>query len=98
MMAIGVGAASTAIGGARVIGGTTPTGKNGVAALPLKVTPDGRTVPTAADDPQGFKLTAAHVQLALRNAIGLCETGGPNDVVRRFRINIYPQEPLPLVS
>jgi hypothetical protein len=97
MMAIGVGAAASTIGGARVIGATTPTGKNGVAALPLKVT-DGRTVATEPDDPQGFKLTAAHVQLALRNALGLCETGGPNDVVRRFRINIYPQEPLPLVS
>jgi uncharacterized protein (DUF1501 family) len=98
MMAIGVGAASSIVSGARVIGGTTPTGMNGVAALPVKVTTDGRTVTTDASDPQGFKLTAAHVQLALRNALGLCETNAPGDIVRRFRINIYPQEPLPLVS
>ncbi|HVR18712.1 MAG TPA: DUF1501 domain-containing protein, partial [Polyangiaceae bacterium] len=65
MMAIGVGASSSIIGGARVIGGTTPTGGNGVAALPVKVTADGRTVTAEASDPQGFKLTAAHVQLAL---------------------------------
>jgi uncharacterized protein (DUF1501 family) len=98
MMAIGVGAASSTIGGGRVLGGTTPTGGNGVAALPVKVTADGRTVTTEASDPEGFKLTAAHVQLAMRNALGLCETNAPGDVVRRFRLNIYPQEPLPLVS
>lgn len=97
MMTIGVGAASSIIGGARVIGGTTPTGKNGVAALPVKVV-DGRTITAAPDDPEGVKLTAAHVQLALRHALGLCETGMPGDVLRRFRINVSPQEPLPLVS
>ena len=97
MMAIGVGAASSIVGGARVIGGTTATGKNGVTALPVKVV-DGKVVTVEPTDPQGFKLTAGHVQLALRNALGLCETDSPSDPLRRFRINVLPQEPLPLVS
>jgi uncharacterized protein (DUF1501 family) len=97
VMAIGVGAASAMVGGARVIGATTPTGRNGVAALPLKLV-DNKVVPVEPADPSGFKLTAAHVQLSLRNAIGLCESNGAGDVLRRFRINVTPQEPLPLVS
>ena len=81
-----------------MIGGTTPTGKNGDD----RAAGEGRgrqTVVTAEpSDPAGFKLTPAHVNLALRNAIGLCETDGPSDPLRRFRLNVLPQEPMPLVS
>ncbi len=97
MMAVGVGAAETIVGGGRVIGGTTPTGQNGVEALPVRVV-DGKTVVVAADDPSGFKLTPAHVQWAMRSAVGLCETGATSDPLRRFRITVSPQEPIPLVS
>ena len=97
MMAIGVGASEAVIGGGRVIGGTSPNGQNGVEALPVKVL-DGKTVVVATDDPAGFKLTPAHVHLAMRNALGLCETGSTTDPLRRFRITVSPQEPIPLVS
>jgi uncharacterized protein (DUF1501 family) len=97
MMAIGVGASEAVIGGGRVIGGTSPTGQNGVEAMPVKIA-DGKTVVVATDDPSGFKLTPAHVHLALRNAVGLCETGDASDPLRRFRITVSPQEPIPLVS
>jgi hypothetical protein len=68
-----------------------------MAALPVKVV-DGRTVVTEEGDPDGFKLGPGHVNVALRNALGLCETAMPNDPLRRFRLNISPQEPLPLLS
>jgi hypothetical protein len=97
MMAMGVGASEAIIGGGRVIGGTSPVGQNGVEALPVRVV-DGRTVVVAPDDPAGFKITPAHVQLALRSAIGLCESASPSDPLRRFRITVSPQEPIPLVS
>jgi hypothetical protein len=48
-------------------------------------------------DPSGFKLTPAHVNLALRHALGLCETNMPGDPLKRFRLNVA-QEPLPLQS
>jgi hypothetical protein len=97
MMAIGIGAPVEAIvGGARVIGGTTPTGQNGTAALPVKVVDDRVTV-TEEGDPEGFKLTPAHVNLSLRNALGLCETDTPGDPLKRFRLNVS-QAPLPLLS
>jgi len=96
-MVAGVGAIEAVLGGGRVIGGTTPTGQNGAEALPVRVV-DGRTVVVAPDDPSGFKLTPAHIQLALRGAIGVCETGAADDPLRRFRINVNPQEPIPLVS
>ncbi len=97
MMAIGIGPTlEPLIGGARVIGATSPDGSNGVTALPVKVA-DGKTVVAEADDPAAFKLTPAHVNLALRKAIGLCETDKPNDPLKRFRLNVSPQEPLPLV-
>jgi len=97
MLAIGVGAPVEAIvSGARVIGATTPTGQNGMAALPVKVA-DGRTVVVEEGDPSGFKLTPAHVNLALRHALGLCETNMPGDPLKRFRLNVA-QEPLPLQS
>jgi hypothetical protein len=97
MMAAGVGASEAVIGGGRVIGGTSPSGQNGVEALPVKVM-DGKTVVVAPDDPSGFKLTPAHVNFALRSVCGLCETGAQNDPLRRFRITVSPQEPIPLVS
>jgi uncharacterized protein (DUF1501 family) len=98
MMAIGIGpTVEPIVGGARVIGATTPTGQNGMAALPVKVV-DGRTVVTEEGDPDGFKLGPGHVNVALRHALGLCETEMPNDPLRRFRLNISPQEPLPLLS
>jgi hypothetical protein len=97
MMAIGVGASEALVGGGRVIGGTAPTGQNGVEALPVRIM-DGKTVVVAPDDPSGFKLTPAHVNFALRSVCGLCETGAPTDPLRRFRITVSPQEPIPLVS
>lgn len=95
MMAIGVGAAESVIGGARVIGATTPTGGNGVEALPVKIS-GGQTIVAEAGDPDAFELTAGHVHHALRNAIGLCGTGAPDDPLRRFALNVLPNEPLPL--
>jgi uncharacterized protein (DUF1501 family) len=97
MLAIGIGPAEKITKGARVIGATDPNGPNGVLALPVKVT-QGRVVTTAADDPAGFKLTPAHVQLALRNALGLCESEAPGDPLKRFRLNVQPQELLPIVA
>ncbi|HKU43484.1 MAG TPA: DUF1501 domain-containing protein [Polyangiales bacterium] len=98
MMAIGIGPKVEAlIGGARVIGATTPTGQNGMTALPVKIA-DGKTVVAEEGEPGSFKLTPAHVNYALRSAIGLCETNTPNDPLRRFRFNVSPQEPLPLKS
>lgn len=97
MMAIGVGASEALVGGGRVIGGTSPTGQNGVEALPVRVI-DGKTVVVAPDDPEGFKLTPAHVNLALRSLCGLCETGAQDDPLRRFRITVSPQDPIPLFS
>ncbi len=95
MMTIGIGPAQRIAGGARVIGATDPSGTNGVAALPVKVS-QGKVVVTAPDDPEGFKLTPAHVHLALRSALGLCETGAAGDPLKRFRLNVLPQEPLPI--
>jgi hypothetical protein len=97
MMVLGVGAAEQLFTGGRVIGGTTPTGQNGVEALSVKIDA-GRAVVTEAGDPSGFKLTAGHVHYALRRAIGLCETGAPDDPLRRFALNVLPQEPLPLLG
>ncbi len=97
MMAIGIGAAEAKIGGARVIGATTPSGQNGVEALPIKLA-NGRVEPTEAADPSGFRLLPGHVHHALRSAVGLCETGVPNDPLRRFALNVLPQEPLPLMG
>jgi uncharacterized protein (DUF1501 family) len=98
MMAIGLGPSMESIvGGARVIGATTAAGGNGMTAHPVKIV-DGKTVVTEDGDPDGFKLTPAHVNLALRRAIGLCEVGGPNDPLKRFRLNVSPQEPMPLLS
>jgi hypothetical protein len=98
MMAIGIGPRlESVIGGARVIGATAPTGQNGMTALPVKVA-DGRTVVAQEGEPGSFKLTPAHVNLALRHALGLCQTDAPNDPLKRFRFNVSPQEPLPLVS
>jgi hypothetical protein len=90
-----VGPAEKIAGGARVIGATDPSGKNGVAALPVKIS-QGKVVVTAPDDPEGFKLTPAHVHVALRSALGLCENGTPGDPLKRFRLNVLPQEPLPI--
>jgi hypothetical protein len=97
MMAIGVGAAESIVSGARVIGGTTPTGQNGVEALPVKIE-GGRVITTEAADPAGFRLTPAHVHHALRSAIGLCESGQPGDPLKRFALNVLPAEPLPLLA
>ena len=98
MMAIGIGANVEAqIGGARVIGATEPTGRAGVSALPVKVV-DGRSVVAASGEPGSFKLTPAHVNLALRNALGLCESDMPGVAFERFRLKVAPQEPMPLVS
>lgn len=98
MMAIGIGApVEPIIGGARVIGGTVASSQNGMTALPVKVV-DGRTAVTEEDDPMGWKLTPAHVNLALRRALGLCESDMPGDPLKRFRLNVSPQEPMPLLS
>jgi hypothetical protein len=94
---MGVGAAEGLLGGGYVLGGTTPTGDNGVVALPVKIAGGGTAV-TTADDPDGFELTPAHVHFALRSAIGLCKTGIPNDPLERFALNVLPTTPLPLVS
>jgi hypothetical protein len=98
MMAIGIGPTiEPLIGGARVIGATTAAGGNGMTALPVKIA-GGKTIVTEDGEPGSFKLTPAHVNLALRRAIGLCEVGGPSDPLKRFRLNISPQEPMPLLS
>ena len=68
-----------------------------MTALPVKID-EGRTVVAEDGDPDSFKLTPAHVNLSLRRAIGLCEVGGPNDPLKRFRITASPQEPMPLSS
>ena len=97
MMAIGIGPTiEPVIGGARVIGATVANGMNGMTGLPVKVA-QGKTVVAEEGDPSAFKLTPAHVNLALRRAIGLCETDAPTDPLKRFRLNVSPQEPLPLV-
>jgi len=95
MMAFGIGAAEAKVGGGRVVGGTLPTGRNGVTALPVKVA-NGRVETAEEGDPAAFKLTPAHVHHSLRAALGLCETGAANDPLRRFSLNVVPQEPLPL--
>jgi hypothetical protein len=98
MMAIGIGpTVEPLIGGARVIGGTTAASQNGMTARPVKIL-DGRTVLAEDGEPQSFKLTPAHVNVALRRTIGLCEVNTPNDPLKRFRLNISPQEPMPLLS
>jgi hypothetical protein len=97
MMAIGIGASESIVNGARVIGGTTPTGQNGVDALPVKIE-GGRVVTTEPGDSAGFRLTPAHVHHALRSAIGLCENGQPGDPLKRFALNVLPAEPLPLLA
>jgi uncharacterized protein (DUF1501 family) len=95
MMTIAIGAAEKLIPGGRVIGATDPSGQNGVVARKVKVS-QGSVVVTEDADPDGFKLTPAHVQVALRHAIGLCETNAPGDPLKRFRLNVQPSEPLPL--
>jgi hypothetical protein len=97
MMAFGIGPVEAIVGGGRVIGATSPTGQNGVEALPVKVS-EGRVLVAEATDPEAFKLTPAHVQLSLRNALGLCPTGVPTDPLRAFTLQVQPQEPLPLQS
>jgi uncharacterized protein (DUF1501 family) len=94
MMAIGVGAAEALVGGGQVIGGTTPDGQNGVNALRVKRDQD-RVVTVEGSDPSGFRLTPAHVHHAMRSAIGLCESGLPDDPLRRFALNVLPPEPIP---
>ena len=97
MMAIGVGGpVESIVGGARVIGATTAGERNGMSALPVTVQ-DGKVVTVEEGDPAGFRLTPAHVNLALRNALGLCETNTPGDPLKRFRLNVA-QDPLPLQS
>jgi uncharacterized protein (DUF1501 family) len=95
MMTIAIGAAERLVPGGRVIGATDPSGQNGVVARKVKVS-QGSVVVTEDADPDGFKLTPAHVQVALRHAIGLCETNAPGDPLKRFRLNVQPSEPLPL--
>ncbi|MDD9936382.1 MAG: DUF1501 domain-containing protein [Myxococcales bacterium] len=95
MMAMGVGAAESRLRGGRVIGATTPTGGNGVEALPVRVDGGSATV-TEADDPDGFYLTPGHVHHALREAIGICDSGAPEDPVGRFALNVIPNQPIPL--
>jgi uncharacterized protein (DUF1501 family) len=97
MMAFGIGAAEALVSGGKVIGATSPTGQNGVEALPVKVE-DGRVLVTETGDPAAFRLTPAHVQLSLRSALGLCPTDAPNDPLRPFTLQVQPQEPLPLQS
>jgi uncharacterized protein (DUF1501 family) len=97
MMAFGIGPVEAIVGGGKVIGATSPTGQNGVEALPVKVS-EGRVLVAEATDPDAFKLTPAHVQLSLRNALGLCPTGVPTDPLRAFTLQVQPQEPLPLQS
>jgi uncharacterized protein (DUF1501 family) len=98
MMAIGIGpTVEPIVGGARVIGATSPTGQNGMAALPVKVM-DGRTVVAEEGDPDAFKLTPGHVNVALRHALGLCEQDAPDDPLKRFRLIVSPEEPMPLLS
>jgi hypothetical protein len=98
MMAIGIGSnVESIVGGARVIGATVATGQNGMTALPVKVE-DGRTMVTEEDDPSGFKLTPGHVNVALRHALGLCESDSPGDPLKRFRLTVSPQEPMPIAS
>ena len=92
---IGIGAPMEAIvGGGRVIGATVASGQNGMSARPVKVV-EGHTVVAEDGDPAAFKLTPAHVNLALRRAIGLCESDMPGDPLKRFRLNVS-QEPMPL--
>jgi hypothetical protein len=95
MMTISIGAAERIVSGGRMIGATDPTGRNGVVARHVKVSQE-RVVVTEEDDPEGFVLTPAHVHIALRHILGLCETHAPDDPLRRFRLNAFPAEPIPL--
>ncbi|MET0390360.1 MAG: DUF1501 domain-containing protein [Polyangiales bacterium] len=98
MLAIGIGpTVEPLIGGARVIGATTAASGNGMTARAVKVV-EGRTVVAEDGEPGAFKLTPAHVNLALRRAIGLCETNTPTDPLKRFRLNINPADPMPLAT
>lgn len=97
MMALGVGASEAVIGGGQVIGATQVGGQNGVAGMPVKVL-DGRVTVTEEDDPEGFALTAGHVQLSLRGALGLLPSAVPDDPLRQFQLNVAPANPLPILS
>lgn len=99
MFITGVGAAATLIDGGRVVGAsetTLPGGgaANGIVALKVKES-GGDVVLTEDDDPAGFSLSAGHVHLALREALGLTD----DDVTRRFPLtSVLPQAPLPLLK
>ena len=94
-----MGAAATLIDGGRVVGAsetTLPGGgaANGIVALKVKES-GGDVVLTEDDDPAGFSLSAGHVHLALREALGLTD----DDVTRRFPLtSVLPQAPLPLLK
>jgi hypothetical protein len=55
----------------------------------------GDLVTTTSDDPAGIVLTAGHVHLALREALGIAG----DDVTARFPLTtVVPQEPLPILK
>lgn len=97
MMVAGLGAASSLVEGGRVVGETATTvgaaAANGVIAAKVKHV-DGDLVPTGDDDPLGFSLTAGHVHLALRDALGL----SAHPLAARYPLtSVLPATPLPLL-
>jgi hypothetical protein len=98
MMIAAAGAATSLIEGGRVVGATDTqvngSPSNGIVAQKVKEVA-GDMVTTADDDPDGFVLSAGHVHLALREALGLTN----DDVTSRFPLTtVVPQTPLPILK
>lgn len=99
MMVAAVGGAASLIDGGRVVGETAtsvPGGgaANGIIATKVKEV-GGDMVAAADDDPAGITLSAGHVHLALREALGIAG----DDVTGRFPLTtVVPQAPLPILK
>jgi len=99
-MLFALGRAATFVGGGRVVGQTSPLGEdgaplNGLRGKRVKVE-SGRVVVADDADSAGFRLRAAHVQLALRDV--LIRMGAAPAVFNRFPLALVPAAPLPLFA
>ena len=99
MMVAAVGPAASLIQGGRVVGQTT-TKVNGATAGGLisktvKTTPDGGDLQVSGS-PSDVALTAGHVHLAVRDALGL---SSDDPTAARFRLTaVVPQTSLPILK